>query len=225
LINKVFTVGLGYAFSNADVSMSHDGGDMDIDSHTVFVYGQYKPNQWFINATLSNTISKYNEKAKVAGLPVETDYDVNAFGIQALTGYDFKSGLTPMVGTRYLHVSTDGHDRLIGHVSDASSSFLSMVGGAKYAFDIHTAGEVSFMPELHAMLTYDVISDKNEATVYVPGGSVYHVAGDRLSRVGGEFGLGLTTEWRGLELSVNYDLVLHKDYTSHTGMLKLRYEF
>ena len=58
-----------------------------------------------------------------------------------------------------------------------------------------------------------------------PGGSVYHVAGDRLSRVGGEFGLGLTTEWRGLELSVNYDLVLHKDYTSHTGMLKLRYEF
>lgn len=225
LINKVFTVGLGYAFSNADVSMSHDGGDMDIDSHTVFVYGQYKPNQWFINATLSNTISKYNEKVKVAGLPVETDYDVNAFGIQALTGYDFKSGLTPMVGTRYLHVSTDGHDRLIGHVSDASSSFLSMVGGAKYAFDIHTAGEVSFMPELHAMLTYDVISDKNEATVYVPGGSVYHVAGDRLSRVGGEFGLGLTTEWRGLELSVNYDLALHKDYTSHTGMLKLRYEF
>ncbi|MBO4626270.1 MAG: autotransporter domain-containing protein, partial [Alphaproteobacteria bacterium] len=225
LINKIYTLGIGYAFSNADVDVKGDGGKMDIDSHTVFVYGQYKPSNWFINATLSNTVSNYTEKAVVMLTPVETEYDVNSFGVQAMTGYDFASGVTPMVGMRYLHVSTDGHQRLLGYVDDSQSSYLSAVGGLKYAFDIQDTGDIRWTPELRALATYDVISDKNGATVYVPGGSIYHVAGDRMSRAGGEFGLGLTAEWRGLELSVNYDLQLRKDYMSHTGMIKLRYEF
>ena len=49
--------------------------------------------------------------------------------------------------------------------------------------------------------------------------------GDRLSRFGGEFGIGLTAEYNGLEISLVYDLNLHKDYTSQTGMAKFRYEF
>lgn len=225
LINKMYTLGIGYAFSNSDIDMSGDGGSFDIDSHTVFVYGQYKPSQWFINATLSNTVSKYTEKAVVMGTPTETEYDVNSFGIQAMTGYDFKSGITPMVGARYLHVTTDGHERLLGYVDDSKSSFLSAVAGLKYAFDIQDTGSVRWTPELRALATYDVIADKNGATVYVPGGSIYHVAGDRMSRGGGELGMGLTAEWRGLELSLNYDLQLREDYLSHTGMVKLRCEF
>ena len=225
LINKIYTLGIGYAFSNSDIDMSGDGNKMDIDSHTVFVYGQYKPSQWFINATLSNTVSKYTEKAIVLGTPAKTDYDVNAFGIQAMTGYDFASGITPMVGMRYLHVTTDGHQRLLGYVDDSQSSFLSAVAGLKYAFDIQDTGDIRWTPELRALATYDVIADKNGATVYVPGGSIYHVAGNRMSRGGGELGMGLKMEWRGLELSLNYDLQLREDYLSHTGMVKLRCEF
>ena len=220
LIDKVYTIGLGYSFSKSDID-SNDDRDIDIDSHTVFVYGQYKPSKWFINATLSNTISKYTESAVVAGLPVETKYDVNAFGIQGMTGYDFASGATPMVGVRYLHVSTDGYDTLPGYVGDMNSSSVSAVGGLKYAFQIQNTGELELKPELRAMATYDVISDKNGATVYVPGGTSYHIAGDRMSRAGAELGMGVTAEWRGLELSLNYDVQLRKDYLSHTGMLKL----
>lgn len=224
LINKIYTLGIGYAFSNSDLDMS-DGGSFDIDSHTVFVYGQYKPSQWFINATLSNTVSKYTEKAIVLGTAAETEYDVNAFGIQAMTGYDFASGITPMVGMRYLHVTTDGHERLLGYVDDSTSSFLSAVAGLKYAFDIQDTGDIHWTPELRALATYDVISDKNGATVYLPNGSIYQVPGDRMSRGGGELGAGVTMEWRGLELSLNYDLQLREDYLSHTGMIKLRCEF
>ena len=55
---------------------------------------------------------------------------------------------------------------------------------------------------------------------------IYHkAAGDRLSRVGGEFGIGLTALYNGVQLSVNYDVTVHEDYTSQTGMVKFRYDF
>ena len=116
-------------------------------------------------------------------------------------------------------------DTLPGYVGDMSSNFMSAVAGAKYAFATQRAGQVRWAPDVHAMATYDVISDKNDATVYVSNGTTYHIASDRLSRGGAELGLGVTGQWRGLEMSVNYDLQLREHYTSHTGMLKFRYEF
>ena len=74
-------------------------------------------------------------------------------------------------------------------------------------------------------MTYDVISENAIATVMVPGSSAYFVDVENLSRLGGEFGIGLTAEWRGLEMSLNYELDLHEDYTSQTGLLKFRYDF
>ena len=59
----------------------------------------------------------------------------------------------------------------------------------------------------------------------MPGGASYQVGGERLSRLGGEFGIGLTANYKGVELSVMYDLDLHEDYTSQTGMFKLRAKF
>ena len=37
-------------------------------------------------------------------MPVIADYDVNAFGGQIATGYDFASGITPEFALRYLHI-------------------------------------------------------------------------------------------------------------------------
>ena len=74
-------------------------------------------------------------------------------------------------------------------------------------------------------MTYDFISDDAAATVVMPGAEAYAVNGERLSRMGGEFGIGLTALYKGMELSVMYDLDLHKDYTSQTGMIKFRGRF
>ena len=78
---------------------------------------------------------------------------------------------------------------------------------------------------MRAAATYDVLSDEAIATVTMPGAASYIVDSKRLSRFGGEFGIGLTANYKGVEVSVNYDLDLHEDYTSQTGMLKFRYNF
>ena len=224
LIDNVFTLGGGYAVNNTDIHAN--GRDMDVESNSVFVYGQYKPAQWYANATLSYTKSDYQDASEVFGVVLNNDYYSKAFGAQAMFGYDFASGVTPEMGLRYLHVSQGEHvDALNRTVKDLNTDFLSGVAGLKYAFAIESDTAVKFSPSMRAAMTYDIVSDDARATIMVPGAASYYVDVDRLSRMGGEFGIGLTAEYRGLELSLSYELDLHKDYTSQTGLFKFRYDF
>ena len=225
LINNVFTLGGGYAYSNTDVLGG--GRDIDVESNSIFVYGQYKPAAWYVNSTLTYTESEYSDAANMAaGFALGSDYDIKAYGAQVMTGYDFASGVTPEVGLRYLHTNQGEHENAFGAtVREMDMDFLSGVAGLKYAFEIESDTAVKFSPEMRAAMTYDFISDDATATVVFPGAAAYYVDVDRLSRLGGEFGIGLTAEYRGLELSLNYELDLHKDYTSQTGLFKFRYNF
>lgn len=226
LIDKQYTIGLGYAFGHSDVH-ANGGRYTEIDSNSIFAYAQYKPSEWFVNAALNYTMSKYKEtEDNVFGaLRLKSDHDTDAFGGQVMTGYDFASGLTPEIGLRYLHVTQDGYNNGLAHVSSDDTDFLTGIAGMKYRFAIENDSVINWFPELRAAATYDFVSDRAMSTVTMPGAASYVIDGDRLSRFGGEFGIGLTAEYKGLEISLVYDLDLHKDYTSQTGMAKFRYEF
>lgn len=226
LIDKQYTIGLGYAFGHSDVH-ANGGRNTEIDSNSIFAYAQYKPSEWFVNAALNYTMSKYKEtEDNVFGaLRLKSDHDTDAFGGQVMTGYDFASGLTPEIGLRYLHVTQDGYNNGLARVSSDDTDFLTGIAGMKYRFAIENDSVINWFPELRAAATYDFVSDRAMSTVTMPGAASYVVDGDRLSRFGGEFGIGLTAEYKGLEISLVYDLDLHKDYTSQTGMAKFRYEF
>jgi hypothetical protein len=225
LIDDVYTIGAGYAYSNTDIDTK--SGDTSVESNSVFAYAQYKPANWYINATMNYTMSEYTDETNPFGVLVDNKYDADAFGIQAMYGYDFASGVTPEFGMRYLHISQDSHLDATERrtIAEMNTNFLSVVSGVNYAFDIKSDTEIKFSPSLRAAMTYDVISENAIATVMVPGSSAYFVDVENLSRLGGEFGIGLTAEWRGLEMSLNYELDLHEDYTSQTGLLKFRYDF
>lgn len=229
LIDGKYTLGIGYAYNDTDVDSN--SRDTAIESHSVFLYGQYKPNEWYVNAALNYTMSNYTESADVYGVKLaDAEYDVNSFGGQIMTGYDFVAGnpasiFTPEVGVRYLHVAQDAYQGTLGDVDALDTDYLTGVAGVKYAFEIESASELKFRPELRAAATYDFLSDAAVATVNAPGNVSYVIDADRLSRFGGEFGIGLAAQYRGLEVSLNYDLDLHEDYTSQTGMLKFRYDF
>ena len=225
LIDKTWTIGGGLAFNNSDVHA--DGVHTDIDSKTLFLYGQYKPNKWYVNGTLTYNMSEYTENKTVGGVSgVGGSYDVDSYGAQVMTGYDFATGITTEAGLRYLYIDQDSYaDGLDRQIMATDTDFLSGVAGVKYAFAIENDWAIQLRPELRAAMTYDFISDDTAATVVMPGAEAYAVKGERLSRMGGEFGIGLTALYKGMELSVMYDLDLHKDYTSQTGMIKFRTQF
>lgn len=221
--NRKYTFGMGYAHDNTDV---HAGAQKtDIDSDTLFAYAQYKPNKWFINGAFNYTFADYTDKSDLFGINISSKHNVDSYGVQLLSGYDFVSGVTPSVGARFLHIAQDEYTNGLVNVKASDTNFLTGVVGAKYAFDIVATPELTFSPELRAAATYDFMSDNATATVLVPGAAAYVVDSDRLSRFGGEFGIGMSALYRGITVSLNYDLDLHKDYTSQTGMLKFRYNF
>lgn len=224
-INKHWTIGAGYSFAHSDINGT--ARNTEIDSNTIFVYGQYKPSEWYMNAIANYTMSDYSERGTVIDDAVVTgNYDVDSFGGSVNTGYDFASGVTPELGLRYMHISAEDYANSYGiktHMDD--SDFLTGVAGVKYAFDITATKHLTFAPKMNAGIKYDLLSDDQVATVAMPGLEAYTLDGRRLKRIGGEFGIGLGMNYRDLEVSVNYDIDVREDYTSQTGMLKFRYNF
>ncbi len=229
LIDKVWTLGVGAAFNSTDVH-AKNARNTDIDTTALFIYGQYKPSNWYVNATVNYAMADYSEKVEILGVPLAGDYNIDSFGGQIMTGYDMAFGLTPEAGIRYLHIDEVTSDNGLTRVGTDASDYLTAIAGMKYAFTINTPIKnatdlIVWRPELRAAATYDMLSDAAQSTVATPGVLPYVLDGQRLSRFGGEFGLGLSMLYHGLEVSVNYELDLHEDYTSQTGMLKFRYDF
>ncbi len=218
--------GVGYAYTNSDV----DGfmRSTDVYTHTGFVYGEYKPNNWFINGIASYGWSGYDESKNVAGTSVKADYDVKTFGLQAMVGYDVCVDcitITPEAGARYLHISQNGYTDTAGqHVKGDTMNTLTGVAGLRLGTNKKVQDFVlKSAVSLHA--TYDIIDDESASTVQLANGAAYTVQGESLERFGIEAGARLGASFGNVDVSLDYMGRFKKDYTDHTGMLNLKYNF
>ena len=221
-------VGIGYAYTNTDI----DGfmRDTDVDTHTAIVYGEYKPSNWYVNGIATYGWSDYEEKKSVAGVGVKADYDVETFGLQAMTGYDMQVngfGLTPEAGLRYVHIKQDAYkDSADQKVSGNDSDILTGVIGAKVSKNFELSNGMNIKPEAHIAATYDLMNDDVNSVVTLANGSAYAVDGEALDRFGMEFGAGVTAEVNdNVELSLGYEGKFREDYQDHTGLINAKYKF
>lgn len=221
-INDSLMIGLGYGYTNTDA----DSGsrDLDVDGHNFFLYSEYKPNNWYINGMLSYGFSKYTEDKSPMGFALKSKYDVHTYAANVMTGYDFKSGLTPEVGVRYLLADQESYNDGAQRISSDNSSVLTGVAGIKYAPHFN-AENLTFKPTVRLAATYDFISDDAKANVAVIGGGQYQITGERLKRFGVETGIGVEASIKDWTLSLDYNGGFRKDSQSHTGMLKVKYHF
>lgn len=217
-------LGIGYAYTHGDISGFLR--DTDVDTHTGFVYGEFKPNRWFLNAIASYSFASYDEEKRVSTFKVKGDYDVNAFGAQVMTGY--KMGyVTPELGVRYLNVKQDAYEDSIGQRVDAvSNDVLTGVFGIRIKQDFFPNRGFSIRPEVHFAATYDFVQDDAISVVSLPNGSVYQIEGENLDKFGLEAGAGLTLDvGNRLEMAVSYEGKFRKDYTDHSGLVNMKFKF
>lgn len=221
-------VGLGYAYSSTDISSGIR--DTDVDTHTAFVYGQYKPANWYINTVVAYNWSDYSEKKAALGFNANADYDVESWAIQSLYGYEMQLNgydVTPEAGLRYAHISQDGYTDALGtSVAANDSDILTAIVGAKVAKDFALDSDTIIRPELRAAVTYDLVDDANNSNVVLANGVAYRVNGEKLNRLGFELGAKVSTDvsdnW---EISLAYEGGFREDYQNHTGMLNAKYKF
>lgn len=221
-------VGIGYAYTNTDI----DGfmRDTDVDTHTAILYGEYKPSNWYVNGIATYGWSDYEEKKNVAGVGVKADYDVETFGLQAMTGYDMNInglGITPEAGLRYVHIKQDAYkDSADQRVSANDSDILTGVIGAKVSKNFELSNGMNIKPEARIAATYDLMNDEVNSVVTLANGSAYAVEGEALDRCGMEFGAGVTAEINdNVELSLGYEGKFRQDYQDHTGLINAKYKF
>lgn len=227
-VNKDVKVGAGYAYTNTDI----DGfmRSTDVDTHTAILYGEYKPSNWYVNGIATYGWSDYSEDKNVAGVGVKADYDVETFGLQAMTGYDMQVkgfGFTPEAGLRYVHIKQDAYkDSADQKVSGNDSDILTDVIGAKVSKNFELSNGMNIKPEARIAATYDLFNDDVNSVVTLANGSAYAVDGEALDRFGMEFGAGVTAEVNdNVELSFGYEGKFREDYQDHTGLLNAKYKF
>ena len=221
-------VGIGYAYTNTDI----DGfmRSTDVDTHTAILYGEYKPSNWYVNGIATYGWSDYEESKSVAGVGVKADYDVETFGLQAMTGYDMNVnglGITPEAGLRYVHIKQDAYkDSADQRVSANDSDILTGVIGAKVSKNFELSNGMNIKPEARIAATYDLFNDDVNSVVTLANGSAYTVEGEALDRFGMEFGAGVTAEVNdNVELSLGYEGKFREDYQDHTGLINAKYKF
>ena len=230
-LNDAFKVGVGYSYFYNDV----DGfmRDSDVNTHTGFVYGEYRQNDWYTNAIASYGYSKYDENKHVAGDVYKAKYDVDNIGAQVMTGYNAsvaKVDVTPEAGLRYNNIHRDNYVDSAGQAVKAETmDVMTAVAGLKVGKDLVSCfglHEVYWRPEARLAATYDFISDKENAVVSLSNGSGYVVKGQRLNRFGIEAGAGVTFYLStDVESSVGYEGKFRSHYQDHTGYVSAKYKF
>ncbi len=223
-LTESFKTGIGYAFTKTDIDS--DRSQTDVDTHTGFIYAEYKPNKFYVNAIASYGHSEYDDTTNLIGLT--SDYEADTIGAQIATGYNFGI-LTPEAALRYTHVKQDDHtDALGATIQSKSFDTWTAVGGVKLSkrYALKSNSRVGITPELKLAATYDFERDDETNTVVLADGSSYIVEGDMMKRFGVEAGANVgVTIGNNSEITLSYEGKFKKDYQDHTGLINFNYNF
>ena len=211
--------GIGMQYDDTDI----DAFERDGDAKTLlgFVYGEYRPSNWFVNAALAYGVTDYDEDKTVVGQKVAAHYKAEMYSLQGLAGYTFKY-FTPEIGARYYQIRRHGYtDSALQSVSGNNMDLLRATAGVKAET---TYG--MFKPHAYVGILYDLVSDRDTAIVNLTNGAGYTVHGKRLPRFGVEIGAGVSANLNDhIELGLGYEAKFRKDYQDHSGIINFKYNF
>ncbi len=226
--------GVGYAYTTADGESI--GRDTEIDSHSIFTYGEYHPNRTFVNWMALYSRSTYTEDKKVFSEQVGAEYDVDVFSAQIKAGRkigpfvtdDWATGVfTPEIGLRYSYINRRKYEDDAGQSVDATNGhLLTGILGLQYSVVYALYPGVAFYPEFKIGATYDIVDPEFENKVTLLNGSSYQVTSEQIDRFGIEIGarMGLDLN-RKTEVALEYEGLFKGDYTNHTGLATVKYKF
>lgn len=221
-VSDDFKAGLGYSY--ASTSIDADRSDIDVDTHTGFVYAQYQPKRFYTNFFAGFGRSNYTDKTKVAKL--ESEYQTNTISAQIAAGYAAPVMLSPEIALRVINTHQKAYTDALGvELKSQNTSIATAVGGFKLSkrYRLKTNTAVSFTPELKAFATYDFVRSGEDRTALLPNGASYVVETDADKRVGAEIGAGFSLGFgKSGSLSVLYDGMLQGKLQSHSVVLNAK---
>ncbi|MBQ3034997.1 MAG: autotransporter outer membrane beta-barrel domain-containing protein, partial [Alphaproteobacteria bacterium] len=222
-VTEDLTLGVGYATSQT--TAKEDLRRTEVDTNTGFVSAHYQPNAWWVSGLATFSRGEYEEEKQILSSMGKATYDVDSWGAQVMTGYDIKletAIITPEVGLRYLSVKQEGYTDTLGTtVSGTRSDYLTALVGVKGTWNMG-----AIRPTAGVTVGYDVISDDVSALNTLANGASYTVNGEALDRLSTTVTTGIEADLgERTTLKLEYSGTFRKEYTDHSGMLRLEFKF
>ncbi len=227
-ISQNVSLGLGYAYTHADVNQLMR--DTDIDTNTGFAFVKYKPSYWFVDGIISYSRSKYEEEKSILSLKSTDNYHSDMYAFQTMAGYDNefeKITFTPKVGMRYIHIEQNSYQDLLGtRIAENTYQYLTMLAGMDVETTCIKINDFCITPRAGVLLSYDLKSNNTQSVNTLNNGATYIVQGDSLERFATQIQLGLNAKLNNvLDFSLDYIGSYRHSYQEHGGTFKLLYHF
>ncbi|MBR6355964.1 MAG: autotransporter outer membrane beta-barrel domain-containing protein, partial [Alphaproteobacteria bacterium] len=212
-------VGAGIQYDDTDVDAFLR--DVNIQTLQGYIYGEYRPSNWFVNGVLSYGTIDFDEDKYVINHKIDAQYKANICSIQGLTGYTFKY-FTPELGARYYRIKRHSYtDSAMQKVSGNNMDLLRTTFGVKAETTYNR-----FKPNAYLGVMYDVVSDSDNAVVSLGNGESYTVNGKKMPRFGVELGIGsMVSLTDHFEIGIGYEAKFREKYQDHSGWASIKYTF
>ena len=231
-------LGASISYASADV----DGDDVansksDSDTWTVSAYGTKMLESMYINGLLSYGNSDTDTKRSLTfvGTTASGSYNTDIWNAMVGAGMPQMVGdisVIPNVGMQLTHMSSDSYTESGASafnltVNTEDQTLFILKAGVDVADEIKVEGG-TLVPELKLGVSYDLNDDETEATqTFTGGGASSKVLGPDPANFAGTLGLGLsfTNQDGSTTMGVSYSGEWKADYSAHTAMANVRFNF
>ncbi|WP_438727619.1 autotransporter domain-containing protein [Parasphingorhabdus sp. DH2-15] len=223
-------VGLAYSYAEIDVDSDNGSGSQsDINSSQISAYLGYNSEKVFVNGLVGYSFSDADTTRTSAVGPVTGAFDLDGIRAQVNAGYELGSetlSVTPFVGFNYASLSSDSYTEngaLNLNVDAGDVDFFEGRIGARLA----AKGDNGFALRGNVAYAYDFVGDARTFDLAFAGsGTPFQVSTTDGAQSRFEFGTGVRFgNVDGLSVALDYQGELASSYSSHSGVLRLRYAF
>ncbi len=223
---------VGALFNYSDIDVDADGlagATSEINAFQLGGYAGFDLGNAFVNAELGYSISSVDNSRTALGSRIVGESDVDGIYASINAGYDIETAgvvITPNGGLRYAELSRDtftetgGLDLTLD--SDNAEFFEARVG-----LKVAGKSETGIIPYASLDYAYDLSSDPLAIGASFNGGAdTFQLVTDEASESRFDIGAGLDfVNEGGLSIGAEYRGRFASDYQSHSGGVRIRFEF
>ncbi|MEP2102493.1 MAG: autotransporter domain-containing protein [Parasphingorhabdus sp.] len=233
-LNEKLTVGLLLNYSDIDVdSDGVVGAESDINSYQISGYAGLDLGAAFVNAELGYSFSDVDSRRNgITGL-ISSESDVDGVIAAVNGGYTLETGsfsITPHAGLRYASLSQDALTETggLGLTLDTDrTDFLEGTLGLRLAGKVDDSKDLSIVPYANVAYVYDFIGDGLSVNgSFNAGLDTFRLTSAEPSESRFDLGAGLNLVNKGgFSIGAEYQGRFASDYQSHSGNIRVRFEF
>ncbi len=225
-------VALFYSDTSVDETGAGANSGQDIEGFGGLIYGTYRPEEFYVNATVGLGLNEYDSARNSLGGINRANYDGAQFMSRVELGKVFTEGawdLSPHVGLRFNYVAIEGYTEtgpLPTSIASQNITSLRGVLGLSGRYTEKMDDGSKLIPEAYVRVLQELADPNSPVTGTVVGGGTFvsqSTARDNLSYA---FGAGLTYEMdESTSVRFLYDGEFQENYQEHSLTAAIRFQF